>query len=202
MSIGVKETVTTIGEGVVMETDAEVVMEIVVVAGAETDAEGAMKTDAGDAMKTDAGDGAETVVEEDENAMRIAIVVPKGRTEVAEKARMSETDRQEMEKKSPMVKGKDLADDRGTEIATVRTKMAKDAMAGKVPASIAMKDGIPNPTKAPLPLTRRPKRPLIKSRAALVSFWLVSSEANRLAKINPEGDAITWKFSGFAVVLP
>ena len=121
---------------------------------------------------------------------------------MAEKARMSETDRQEMEKKSPMVKGKDLADDRGTEIATVRTKMAKDAMAGKVPASIAMKGGIPNPTTTPLPLTRRPKRPLIKSRAALVSFWLVSSEANRLAKINPEGDAITWKFSGFAVVLP
>jgi hypothetical protein len=194
MAIGVKETVTTIGKGVVMETDAEVVMEIVVVDGAETDAEGA--------MKTDAGDGAETVVEEDENAMRIAIVVPKGRTEVAEKARMSETDRQEMEKKSPMVKGKDLADDRGTEIATVRTKMAKDAMAGKVPASIAMKGGIPNPTTTPLPLTRRPMRPLIKSRAALVSFWLVSSEANRLAKINPEGDAITWKFSGFAVVLP
>ena len=194
MAIGVKETVTTTGEEVVMETDAEVVMEIVVVDGAETDAEGA--------MKTDAGDGAETVVEEDENAMRIAIVIPKGRTEVAEKARMSETDRQEMEKKSPMVKGKDLADDRETEIATVRTKMAKDAMAGKVPASIAMKGGIPNPTTTPLPLTRRPKRPLIKSRAALVSFWLVSSEANRLAKINPEGDAITWKFSGFAVVLP
>lgn len=196
MAIGVKETVTTIGEGVVMETDAEVVMEIVVVDGAETDAEGA--------MKTDAGDGAETVVEEDENAMRIAIVVPKGRTEVAEKARMSETDRQEMEKKSPMVKGKDLADDRETktEIATVRTKMAKDAMAGKVPASIAMKGGIPNPTTTPLPLTRRPMRPLIKSRAALVSFWPVSSEANRLPKINPEASAITWKFSGFAVVLP
>ena len=193
MAIGVKETVTTIGEGVVMETDAEVVMEIVVVDGAETDAEGA--------MKTDAGDGAETVVEE-ENAMRIAIVAPKGRTEVAEKARMSETDRQEMEKKSPMVKGKYLADDRGTEIATVQTKMAKNAMEGKVPASIAVKDGIPNPTTTPLPLTRRPMRPLIKSRAALVSFWLVSSEANRLAKINPEGDAITWKFSGFAVVLP
>lgn len=194
MAIGVKETVTTIGEGVVMETDAEVVMEIVVVDGAETDAEGA--------MKTDAGDGAETVVEEEENAMRIAIVAPKGRTEVAEKARMSETDRQEMEKKSPMVKGKYLADDRGTEIATVQTKMAKNAMEGKVPASIAVKDGIPNPTTTPLPLTRRPMRPLIKSRAALVSFWLVSSEANRLAKINPEGDAITWKFSGFAVVLP
>jgi hypothetical protein len=122
--------------------------------------------------------------------------------EVAEKARTSETDRQEMEKKSPMVKGKDLADDRETAIATVRTKMAKDAIAGKVPASIAMKGGIPNQTKTPLPLTRRPKRPLIKSQAALVSFWLVSSEASRLAKINPEGDAITWKFSGFAVVLP
>ena len=121
---------------------------------------------------------------------------------MAEKARMSETDRQEMEKKSPMVKGKDLADDRGTEIATVQTKMAKNAMEGKVPASIAVKDGIPNPTTTPLPLTRRPMRPLIKSRAALVSFWLVSSEANRLAKINPEADAITWKFSGFAVVLP
>jgi hypothetical protein len=80
--------------------------------------------------------------------------------------------------------------------------MAKDAMVGKVPASIAMKGGIPNPPTAPLPLKRRPMRPLIKNRAALVSFWPVSSEANRLAKINPEGNAITWKFSGFAVVLP
>ena len=185
MAIGVKETVTTIGEGVVME--------IVVVDGAETAAE--------DAMKTDGVDVAETVVEV-ENAMRIAIAVPNGRMEVAGKARVSETDRKEMNKKSPMVKGKDLAEDRETEIATVQTKMAKNAMEGKVPVSIAVKDGIPNPTKAPLPLTRRPKRPPIKSRAALVSFWLVSSEANRLAKINPEGDAITWKFSGFAVVLP
>ncbi|MDE0577036.1 MAG: hypothetical protein OSB39_08830, partial [Opitutales bacterium] len=162
----------------------------------ETDVVDVMETDVVDVMETDVVGAMETVVKGDENA------VPNGRMEMAEKARMSETDRQETIKKSPIVKGKDLADDRETEIVIVRTKMAKDAMVGKVPASIAMKGGIPNPTTAPLPLKRRPMRPLIKSRAALVSFWPVSSEANRLAKINPEGNAITWKFSGFAVVLP
>ena len=194
MAIGVKETVTTIGEGVVMETDAEDVMEIVVVDGAETDAGGAMKIAVEVATETD--------VEEDENATRIAIAAPNGRTEVPEKARMSETDREEMNKKSPTGRGKDLAVDRETETATVRTKIAKDAMVPNVPASIAVKDSIPNPTTTPLPLTRKPMRPPIKSRVALVSSWRLSSEANRLATINPEGDAIKWKFSGFAVVLP
>jgi hypothetical protein len=135
-------------------------METVVVDGAETVVVGAMETVVVGAMETVVVDGAETVVvgametdvEGDENAMRIAIAVPNGRMEMAEKARMSETDRQEMIKGSPIMKGKDLADDRETEIAIVRTKMAKDAMVGKVPASIAMKGGIPNPTTIPLPL--------------------------------------------------
>ena len=61
---------------------------------------------------------------------------PNGRMEAAEKARMSETDRQEVSKKSPLVKETDPAGDRETEteIETVRTKMTKDAMVGKVPA--------------------------------------------------------------------
>jgi len=184
------ETVTAIGQEAAMET--------VVVDGAETVARAVMETVVVDGAET----GAETVVVGDENAMRIAIAAPNGRTEVPEKARMSETDREEMNKKSPTGRGKDLAVDRETETATVRTKIAKDAMVPNVPASIAVKDSIPNPTTTPLPLTRKPMRPPIKSRVVLVSSWRVSSEANRLATINPEGDAIKWKFSGFAVVLP
>ena len=44
--------------------------------------------------------------------------------------------------------------------------------------------------------------PTKKKSGGVGSFWLVSSGANRHTKINLEGDAITWKFSGFAVVLP
>ena len=156
----------------------------------ETGVEGVMET------------GVEGVMGGDEDAMRIAIDIQK--VDLAEKISAIETVRQEMNKKSPMGRGTDLADVRetGTGITTARIKKAKDAMEGKVPASIARIAEIPNPTKTLPPLARRPMRPLKRSREALVSFWLVSSEANRHTKINLEGDAITWKFSGFAVVLP
>jgi hypothetical protein len=119
------------------------------------------------------------VMETDKGAMRIAIQ----RVELAEKGHVIETVREEMNKKSPMGRETDLADDRetGVEIPTDLTKKAKDAMEGKHPESIGRIAEIPNPTKVLLPLARRPMRPPRKSRAALVSFWLVYSEANRLA---------------------
>jgi hypothetical protein len=185
---------TETDEVVVTETDEVVVTETDEVVVTETDEVVVTETDEVVVTETDEVGG--------ENATRIAIEVQNARMEVKGKSRVGETDRQEMNKKKPMEEGRSLADDRGTEIGTVQTKMAPNVMEGKVPASIAMKGDIPIQTKAPLPLTKRPKNPLLKSLAALVSFWLIYSEANRLAKINPQEDAITWKFSEFAVVLP
>jgi hypothetical protein len=168
--------------------------------------EGVMETGVVDAMETGVVDAMEVVVEGvmkvDEDAMKVAIEIQK--VDLAEKISVIETVRQEMNKKSPMGRGTDLVDGRetGAKIATARIKKAQDAMVGKVPASIARIAEIPNPTKTLPTLAIRPMRPLKRSRAALVSFWLVSSGANRHTKINLEGDAITWKFSGFAVVLP
>ena len=134
--------------------------------------------------------GVEDVMEVTEDAMRGAIGIQK--VDLAEKISAIETVRQEMNKKSLMGRGTDLVDGRetGAEIATDRIKKAKDAMESKVPASIARIVEIPNPTKTLPPLARRPMRPLKRSREALVSFWLVSSGANRHTKINLEGDAI------------
>ena len=130
------------------------------------------------------------VMEVDEDAMRVAIGIQ--RVDLSEKISVIETVRQEMNKKSPMGRGTDLVDGRetGAKIATARIKKAKDAMEGKVPASIARIVEIQNPTKTLPPLARRPMHPLKRSRGALVSFWLVSSGANRHTKINLEGDAI------------
>ena len=106
------------------------------------------------------------------------------KVDLAEKISAIETVRQEINKKSLMGRGTDLVDGRetGTGIATDRIKKAKDAMEGKVPASIARIAEIPNPTKTLHPLARRPMRPLKRSREALVSFWLVSSGANKSPK--------------------
>jgi hypothetical protein len=180
----------------VMEIVVVDVMEIVVVDVMEIVVVDVMEIVAVDVMEIVAVD----VMETDEDAMRIAIQ----RVELAEKVSVIETVREEMNKKSPMGRETNLVDDRetGVEIPTDQTKKAKDAMEGKHPESIGRIAGIPNPTKALLPLTRRPMRPRRKSRAALVSFWPGSLEANRLGEINPKGNAIKWKFSGFAVVLP
>ena len=148
-------------------------------------------------------DAIESVAEEDEKKLRIAIAVLNGRMEVTEKGAMITIDRQEMGKKSPRLEGTILAGDQEaeTEIETDRIKMTKDVTVVKVPASSTIKNDIQHPTKVLHPVTKRPQPPPKKSRAVLESFWPVSSGANRLAKINQQGDAITWKFSGFAVVL-
>ena len=141
--------------------------------------EGVIETGVVDAMETD-------VVEIGVvGAMRVAIGIQK--VNLAEKISAIETVRQEMNKKSPMGRGTDLVDGRatGAEIATARVKKAQVAMESKVLAKIARIAEIPNPTKTLPPLARRPMRPLIKSLAVLVNFWLVYSEANRLVKINP-----------------
>ena len=172
------EDVMEIGVVDVMEIGVEDVMEIGVV--------DVMEIGVVDVMET----GVVDVMEVAEGAMRGAIGIQE--VDPAEKISVIETVRQEMNKKSPMGRGTDLADVRetGTGITTARIKKAKDAMEGKVPASIARIAEIPNPTKTLHPLARRPMRPLKRSREALVSFWLVSSGANRHTKINLEGDAI------------
>nr|ADI21700.1 hypothetical protein [uncultured Verrucomicrobiales bacterium HF0130_14P10] len=130
--------------------------------------------------------GVVDVMEVAEDAMRGAIGIQK--VDLAEKISVIETVRQEMNKKSPMGRGTDLVDVRetGAEIGTARIKQAKDAMEGKVPASIARIVEIPNPTKTLPPLARRPMHPLKRSREALVSFWLVSSGANKSTKDQSE----------------
>ena len=180
-----------------METGVEDVTEIDVVDVMETDVVDVMETGVEDVTEIDVVD----VMEVDKDAMRVAIEMQK--VDLAEKISVIEKVRQEINKKSRMGRGTDLVDGRETraEIATARIKKAKDAMQGKVPASIARIAEMPNPTKTLPPLAIRPLSQLRKSRAALVSFWLASSEANRLGEINPERDAITWRFSGFAVVL-
>jgi len=176
------------------EEKNEDVMETGVVDAMETGVVDAMETGVVDAMETDVVDAMEIgvvdVMEVAEDAMRVAIEIQK--VDLAEKISVIETVRQEMNKKSPMGRGTDLVDGRetGAEIATARIKKAKDAMEGKVPASIARIVEIPNPTKTLPPLAGRPMCPLKRSREALVSFWLVSSGANRHTKINLEGDAI------------
>jgi hypothetical protein len=180
-----------------METGVEDVTEIDVVDVMETGVVDVMETGVEDVTEIDVVD----VMEVDKDAMRVAIEMQK--VDLAEKISVIEKVRQEINKKSRMGRGTDLVDGRETraEIATARIKKAKDAMEGKVPASIARIAEMPNPTKTLPPLAIRPLSQLRKSRAALVSFWLASSEANRLGEINPERDAITWRFSGFAVVL-
>ena len=175
-------------EGVI-ETGVVDAMEIGVVDAMETGVEGVVETSV---VETSVVDAMETDVVEIGvvGAMRVAIGIQK--VNLAEKISAIETVRQEMNKKSPMGRGTDLVDVRetGTGITTAPIKKAKDAMVGKVPASIARIAEIPNPTKTLPPLIKRPICPVKRSRAALVSFWLVSSGANRHTKINLEGDAI------------
>ena len=146
-------------------------------------------------------DAIQSVAEGDEKKPRIAIAVLE--REVTEKDATITIDRQEIGKKSPRLEGTIPAGDQEaeTEIETVLIKMTKDVTVVKVPASSTIKNDIQHPTKILHLLTKRPQPPPIKSRAELESFWPVSSGANRLVKINQQGDAITWKFSGFAVVL-
>jgi hypothetical protein len=182
METGVVDVMET-GVVDVMETGVVDVMETGVVDVMETGVVDVMETGVVDVMEVDA-------MEVDEDAMRVAIGIQ--RVDLSEKISVIETVRQEMNKKSPMGRGTDLVDGRetGAKIATARIKKAQDAMVGKVPASIARIAEIPNPTKTLPTLAIRPMRPLKRSRAALVSFWLVSSGANRHTKINLEGDAI------------
>ncbi|MBU61909.1 MAG: hypothetical protein CMI26_05350 [Opitutae bacterium] len=174
---GVMETVVVD----VMETDVVGVMETGVVDVMETDAVDVMETDAVGVMETDAVG----VMEVTEGATRVATEIQN--VDLSEKISVIKTVRQWMNKKSPTGRGTDLVDGRatGAEIATARVKKAQVAMESKVLAKIARTAEIPNPTKTLPPLARRPMRPLIKSLAVLVNFWLVYSEANRLVKINP-----------------